>query len=124
VEVHAVCAIKHIDAIVGVLAGMAVHDVNEHHQPEPVGLVNKSLQLIWSAESAAGLQERTKRMVFRFLMHSFKFLVHNVDEHHQPEPVGLVSKSLQLIWSAKSAAGLQERTERNYFQSVCRQLYY
>ena len=63
-EVHAVCAIKHIDAIVGVLAGMAVHNVNEHHQAEPVSLVNKCLQLIWSAEPAAGLQEATKKEWF------------------------------------------------------------
>lgn len=61
VEVHAVCAIKHVDAIVGVLAGMAVHNINEHHQAEPVGLVNKSLQLIWSAKPAAGLQETTEK---------------------------------------------------------------
>ncbi len=64
VEVHAVGAIKHVDAVVGVLAGMAVHNVNEHHQAEPVSLVNKSLQLIWSAKSAAGLQEATKKEWF------------------------------------------------------------
>jgi len=68
-------------------------------------------------------RKEQKEWFLGVLMHSFKFLVHNVDEHHQPEPVGLVSKSLQLTWSAKSAAGLQERTERKYFQSVCRQLY-
>ena len=40
--------------------GLSVHDVNEHHQAERVGFIYKSLQLIWSAESAAGLQETTK----------------------------------------------------------------
>ena len=40
VEVHAVCTIKHVDAVVGVLAGMAVHNVNEHNQSQPVGLVH------------------------------------------------------------------------------------
>ncbi len=64
VEVHAVCAIKHVDAIIGVLAGVAVHNVNEHHQTEPVSLVNKSLQLIWSAKSAAGLQGTTEKSGF------------------------------------------------------------
>ena len=55
-EVHAVCAIKHVDAIVGVLAGVAVHNVNQNHQSQSVGLIHKSLQLIWSAKSATGLQ--------------------------------------------------------------------
>ncbi len=64
VEVHAVCAIKHVDAVVGVLAGMAVHNVDEHHQAEPVSLVNKSLQLIRGAKPAAGLQEATKKEWF------------------------------------------------------------
>ena len=31
-EVHAVGAVKHVDAIVGVLAGVAVHNVDQHHQ--------------------------------------------------------------------------------------------
>ncbi len=64
VEIHAVCAIKHVDAVVGVLAGVAVHNVNEHYQAQPVGLVHKSLQLIWSAEPAAGLHGKTRQMVF------------------------------------------------------------
>ena len=73
VEVHAVRAIKHVDAVVGVLAGVAVHDVNEHHQAQPVGLVNQSLQLIWSAKPAAGLQDTTQRKwAFCFLMHKFQ----------------------------------------------------
>ena len=57
-------------------------------------------------------------------MHSFRFLVHNVDEHHQAEPVGLFNKSPQLIWSAEPAAGMQERTQRNCLQAVCRSWYY
>lgn len=31
-EVHAVGAIKHVDAVIGVLAGMTVHNVNQHNQ--------------------------------------------------------------------------------------------
>ena len=42
-EVHAVRAIKHVDTIIGVLAGMAVHNVNQHNQAQPVRLVDKSL---------------------------------------------------------------------------------
>ncbi len=44
-----------------------------------------------------------------FLMHNIRVLGHNVNEH----PVGLVNKSLQLIRSAKPAAGLQE-TKQDY----------
>jgi len=50
-----------------------------------------------------------------FLMQNFGFSVHNINEHHQAEPVSLVNKSLQLIWSAKSAAGLQEATKKEWF---------
>lgn len=42
-EVHAIRAIKHADAIIGVLAGMAVHNVNEHHKAQPVCLIDKGL---------------------------------------------------------------------------------
>ena len=49
-----------------------------------------------------------KRVDLRFLMHGFWFFVHNVDQH---EPVGFVYKTLQLIWSAEPAAGLQETTK-------------
>ncbi len=48
-------------------------------------------------------------------MQNFGFSVHNINEHHQAEPVSLVNKSLQLIWSAKSAAGLQEATKKEWF---------
>ena len=44
--------------------GFSVHNINEHHQAELVDLINKSLQLVWSAKSAAGLQERARQMVF------------------------------------------------------------
>jgi len=35
------------------------HNVDEHHHAKPVGL-----QLIWSAEPAAGLQETTEKSGF------------------------------------------------------------
>ena len=54
-EVHAVSAIKHVDAIIGVLAGVAVHNVNEHNQTKPVSLVNQGLQLIRCSKPAASL---------------------------------------------------------------------
>lgn len=58
-EVHAVSAIKHVDAIIGVLAGMAVHNVNEHNQTQPVGLINQGLQLIRGPKPAASLHEHS-----------------------------------------------------------------
>lgn len=56
-KVHTVGAIKHVDAVIGVLAGVAVHNVNEHHQTKPVGLVNQGLQLIRCSKPAASLQD-------------------------------------------------------------------
>ena len=32
-EVHAVGAVEHVDAVIGVFAGMAVYNVNQHDQP-------------------------------------------------------------------------------------------
>ena len=55
-KVHAVGAIKHVDAIIGVLAGVAVHNVNEHNQTQPVSLIHQGLQLIRCPKSAASLQ--------------------------------------------------------------------
>ena len=56
VEVHAVCSVKHVDPIVGVLAGVAVHDVHQHDHAQPVGLVDHRLELVRGSKSAAGLQ--------------------------------------------------------------------
>ena len=56
-KIHAVSAVKHVDAIIGVLAGMAVHNVNEHDQAKPVSLINQGLQLIRCSKPAASLQD-------------------------------------------------------------------
>ena len=55
VEIHAVCAIKHVDAIVGVLTGVTVHDVHQHHQTQAMCLINHGLQLIRGTTTTAGL---------------------------------------------------------------------
>lgn len=55
-EVHGVSAVKHVDAIIGVLGGVAVHDVHQHSQAQPVCLVDQVLQLVRRATAAAGLQ--------------------------------------------------------------------
>ena len=65
VEVHAVCAIIHADAVIGVLAGMAVHNVNQHNQAQPVRLVYQRLQLIWASKPAAGLHT-ARQIVFSY----------------------------------------------------------
>ena len=56
VEVASVCAVKHVDAVVGVLAGVAVHNIHENQQAQPVSLVDQRLQLIWASKSAACLR--------------------------------------------------------------------
>mmetsp|Transcript_12422 Transcript_12422/g.37369 ORF Transcript_12422/g.37369 Transcript_12422/m.37369 type:complete len:439 (-) Transcript_12422:393-1709(-) len=57
VEVHGLSAVEHVDAVVGVLAGVAVHDVHQHHQPQPVSLVDHRLQLVRGAAPATGRKE-------------------------------------------------------------------
>lgn len=39
-EVHAVGTVKHVDAVVRVLAGMTVYNVDEHNQAQPMGLIH------------------------------------------------------------------------------------
>ena len=56
-EVHAVSAIKHVDAIVGVLAGMAVHNVYEHNQAKPVSLIHQRLQFVGRSKPATSLHD-------------------------------------------------------------------
>ena len=55
-EVHAICSVKHVDPIVGVLAGVTVHDVHQHDHAQPVGLVDHRLELVRGPKPAAGLQ--------------------------------------------------------------------
>ena len=56
VEVHGLGPVKHVDAVVAVLAGVAVHNVHEHQQAQPVRLINQGLELVRRAKPAAGLQ--------------------------------------------------------------------
>ena len=53
VEVHGVSAVKHVDAVVGVLGRVRVHDVHQHRQAQPVRLVDQVLQLVRGPEAAA-----------------------------------------------------------------------
>lgn len=55
-EVHGLSAIKHVDAVVGVLGRVAVHNVHQHDHPQPVRLVDHELQLIRRPAPAACLQ--------------------------------------------------------------------
>ena len=58
-EVHPVCAVKHADAVIGVLAGVTVYNVNEDDNAKPVSLVYQGFQLVRAPKPAAGLhQER------------------------------------------------------------------
>mmetsp|Transcript_34329 Transcript_34329/g.87789 ORF Transcript_34329/g.87789 Transcript_34329/m.87789 type:complete len:515 (+) Transcript_34329:637-2181(+) len=57
VEVHAVGAIKHVDAVHDVLGGMAVHDVHQHHQAHAVRLVDHGLELVGGAAARRGRKE-------------------------------------------------------------------
>lgn len=50
-------AVEHVDAVVGVLRRVAVHDVHEHHQAQPVRLVDERLQLVGRAGAAGGAEE-------------------------------------------------------------------
>ena len=90
-----------------------MQNVNEYHQAQPVSPVNKSLQLIWSAKSAAGLQEITKRMILRFLMHGFWCTM---------------LTSMSMWASSKRALSLSgvpgpAGQSQMYFQGVCRLWY-
>lgn len=51
-------AVKHADAIVGVLAGMTVHNVNEHDNAQPVGLVHQGFQLVRASKPTTGLHQK------------------------------------------------------------------
>ena len=44
VEVAAVSAVKHVEAVHGVLGRVAVHDVEQHHETSSVCGVNQPLQ--------------------------------------------------------------------------------
>jgi hypothetical protein len=55
VEIASVGAVKHVDAVVGIFAGVAVHDVHQHQQAQPVGFVNHRLQLVRCPKPAACL---------------------------------------------------------------------
>mmetsp|Transcript_10693 Transcript_10693/g.29307 ORF Transcript_10693/g.29307 Transcript_10693/m.29307 type:complete len:435 (+) Transcript_10693:1707-3011(+) len=56
-EVHAVCAVEHVDAIHGILGGMAVDNVHEHHHAEPVGFINEGLQVVRGAKPGGRAKE-------------------------------------------------------------------
>ena len=62
-EVHGISAIKHVDAIVCVLGGMAVHDVHDDHHAQPMRLVHESLELIRRSKATACLQAQEVKCV-------------------------------------------------------------
>lgn len=56
VEVHAISAIKHVDAVVRVLTGMTVNNVHQHNETHAVSLINQGLQLLWGTTATGHLQ--------------------------------------------------------------------
>mmetsp|Transcript_3077 Transcript_3077/g.5032 ORF Transcript_3077/g.5032 Transcript_3077/m.5032 type:complete len:310 (-) Transcript_3077:775-1704(-) len=57
VEVHAIGSIKHADPVVGVFAGVAVHDVHQDHQTQAMRFVDQSLEFIGRAETTGRGEE-------------------------------------------------------------------
>ena len=76
-EIHPVCAVKHADAVIGVLAGMAVHDVNQHNQSQPVSLVHQGFQLIRGSKPAAGLHhiKNCYYIVVYFIVYTYIYVI-------------------------------------------------
>ena len=47
VRVAVVCAIKAIDTIVDIVAGVGVHNVDNDEQAETVRLINQVFEVVW-----------------------------------------------------------------------------
>ena len=76
-EIHAVRAVKHADAVIGVLAGMAVHNVNQHDQSQPVSLVHQGFQLIGGSKPAAGLHHINNccYIVLYYIVYTYIYII-------------------------------------------------
>ncbi len=55
-EIHGIRAIKHVDAVIGVLGGVRVHNVHEHKQAQAMCLINQELQLIRGSKATGRLR--------------------------------------------------------------------
>mmetsp|Transcript_8241 Transcript_8241/g.15658 ORF Transcript_8241/g.15658 Transcript_8241/m.15658 type:complete len:572 (-) Transcript_8241:563-2278(-) len=62
VEEVRVRAVEHVDAVQDVVGGVAVHDVHQHHQSVPMGLVDQVLELVRRA-AAGGHSEKVGDVV-------------------------------------------------------------
>ncbi|KAG5296014.1 hypothetical protein I7I50_08969 [Histoplasma capsulatum G186AR] len=57
VEIQIIRPVKHIQPVQHILGCMAMHHIQQHHQPQAMCGVDELLQLLWRAVAAAGCKE-------------------------------------------------------------------